>query len=350
MYDVVLSGYYGFGNSGDEALLRTIISDLRKLKPDISIAVLSNNPELTSKTHGVDAFHRMNILKIRSVLKKSGLLISGGGSLVQDATSSKSLFYYLGIIKLAGLCGTKVMIYANGVGPVTRRFNKWLTGVVLNKVDHITLREPDSAGELKNLGVTVPEITVTADPALNLLPGCDGGDIKQKLFGEKKVIAVSLRNWKSFDKNTIQATSEFTEYFEKKGYSVFLLPMQYSADWDICRAVSERTGCFILPDEYSVDQITGLLSCCEAVVGMRLHSVIYAAASEARCVGIVYDPKVESFMKYIGQDFCVDIKELTGDSLINVTEAAIIAKPVNAERFKELAFANAEIALKLLKK
>ena len=81
---------------------------------------------------------------------------------------------------------------------------------------------------------------------------------------------------------------------------------------------------------------------------MRLHSVIYAAASGTRCVGLVYDPKVQSFMKYIGLDSCIDIEGLTGSGLISVTSDALEKPAADTEKFRKFAFSNAETVLKLL--
>ncbi len=350
MYDVVLSGYYGFKNSGDEALLKSIIADLKIVKPDIRIAVLSNDPEFTKNTCGVDSVYRMDFSAVLKILKNTRLLISGGGSLIQDATSTKSLLYYLGIIKLAKICGAKVMVYANGIGPVTGRVNRCLTRLVLNTVNCITLREEDSLSELENIGVTKPPMTVTADPALRLCASDNAAILKRNLFGEKPLVAVSVRSWKGFDEKIILEVSAVLNRLRDEGFEAFLLPMQYSKDFDICNQISQKSGCSVLSDGYSVEEITGLLSCCEAVVGMRLHAIVYAASSGTSPVGIVYDPKVCGFMKYIGLDSFIDIENLTADSLYKQIKDAVECKSKpDMTRFKELAFKNAEIAAELLK-
>jgi len=117
-YDVVLSGYYGFNNSGDDALLLSIIKDFKKIKEDTRFLVLTKRPKKGRTVCMTDTVHRFKPLKIRKMLKKSKMLVSGGGSLIQDATSSKSLYYYLYIMSLAKKLGCKVFAYANGIGPV----------------------------------------------------------------------------------------------------------------------------------------------------------------------------------------------------------------------------------------
>ena len=98
MVNILISGYYGFDNIGDESILRTLVSSLREHIPDCSLTVLSHNPTSTREKYGVEAVDRMSPMAILHAVKKCDMLISGGGSLLQDVTSSKSLHYYLSII------------------------------------------------------------------------------------------------------------------------------------------------------------------------------------------------------------------------------------------------------------
>ncbi|NLK01375.1 MAG: polysaccharide pyruvyl transferase CsaB, partial [Clostridia bacterium] len=141
---VVLSGYYGFQNAGDEAILYSIIKALRKVSPDIEMLVLSNSPSETSLRHGVEAANRWCIKEIYSEIRKSDLFISGGGSLLQDVTGLKSLVYYLGIVFLAKLLGKPVMFYAQGIGPINSFIGRVLTKIAADRVDLITVRDENS--------------------------------------------------------------------------------------------------------------------------------------------------------------------------------------------------------------
>ena len=126
-YDAIISGYYGFKNIGDDSMLMAIIENLRKHKKDIKILVLSKNPFETKTEYKVDSIYRFNIPQILYIMKNSKLFINGGGSLIQDNTSTRSLIYYLSMIWMAKKLGMKVMIYANGIGPLTRDSNRKLT-------------------------------------------------------------------------------------------------------------------------------------------------------------------------------------------------------------------------------
>ena len=124
MSDILISGYHGFANSGDEALLFAILNTLRKKKPELDFTVLSKKPEETSAVYNVNSINRYNFFKIRKEMKKSKMLLFGGGSLLQDVTSSKSILYYLAIIKLAQKCKIKTMLSTFGTGYAVLRVGK----------------------------------------------------------------------------------------------------------------------------------------------------------------------------------------------------------------------------------
>ena len=107
---IVISGYYGFANAGDEAMLTAIVKSLRKTEASVDLTVVSGNPQSTATKHLVNSVHRFSPLEIYSAVANCDLLLSGGGSLLQDVTSKKSLLYYLAIIWLGKLLNKKVML------------------------------------------------------------------------------------------------------------------------------------------------------------------------------------------------------------------------------------------------
>ncbi len=87
---VILGGYYGFGNMGDDSLLQLVIERLRETCPDAGITVLSKKPRETAKLFGVRSVNRFNLLAMRREMKRAKVLIYGGGSILQTNSSSKS--------------------------------------------------------------------------------------------------------------------------------------------------------------------------------------------------------------------------------------------------------------------
>ena len=132
---IVISGYYGSKNGGDEAMLAAMLEVLREEIPNLHVTVISLNPEYTKRRHNVDAVPRPDIWTIIQRIRTADLLISGGGSLLQNVTSGRSLYYYLAIIFLALLFGRKVMLYAQGIGPIRGALAHKLMNLIVNRVD-----------------------------------------------------------------------------------------------------------------------------------------------------------------------------------------------------------------------
>jgi len=359
-YDFVLSGYYGFNNSGDDALLLSLITDLKKNMPSARIAVLSSNPLQTMKMFGVDSFNRISLLPLRRLFRNSSALLSGGGSLIQDETSSKSLWYYLFIIAYAKLSGMKVMQIASGIGPVNKKCNRRLTAKVLNScVDRITLREKKSLGVLRDIGVTI-DAEVTADPAISLVG--ENEEHTKMIFGNNFVpfgdyICVALRKWKNaapdFEENMARALDYASEKYNKQ---IVFLPMQYPSDMSIshsiCNKMKQRA--YVIQTPLSIKEAIGVISCADLVVAMRLHSLVYAISSGVGAIAIKYDPKIDGFMEYFQQKYIADVSSVTYGEIATLIDeyyadnSSEKAGKLCAE-MKEKAKRNALIAVSLLR-
>ena len=315
--DVMVSGYYGFNNSGDDSILKAIVDSISVNRPDARILALSNDPAATKNIYGIDAIHRFDFLRIIYNMHKTRLLISGGGSLIQDVTSDKSLAYYLWVINTAKRMGAKVMLYANGIGPIRHEANHKKITDALNKADIITLREPDSMKELKSFGVDKPEILITADPAFTLAaasPSEADKLVRQTgLPKGKKYCAISIRPWKNADADMLKTTAYTADYIKDKyGIEVLFIPMQESKDLGISEkamSLMKNKG-YILMGHPTPSQLIGIVGGAEFIIGMRLHILIYAAKMGTPVIGLTYDPKVDSTMKYLGQDFTEPVTDM----------------------------------------
>lgn len=162
---VVICGAYGKGNGGDNAILDAIVAQLRHIDPDLPICALSRTPKETRAAACVDSLYTFRLLAIRGRMRHAKLYLSGGGTLIQDTTSTRSLLYYLSSIRMAARAGCRVMLYGCGVGPVSRPRNCERTAKTLNRyAEIISLRDRYSEETLRALGVTTPEIHLTATP------------------------------------------------------------------------------------------------------------------------------------------------------------------------------------------
>ena len=324
--DIVLSGYYGFSNSGDDAILKMIIKEIRNYNESIGITILSNRPNDAKAIYNVNAVSRWNIFSIIKVLKKSKVFISGGGSVIQDVTSTKSLFYYLGLIMLAKSYNNKIMLYANGIGPIKHERNRKIAKNVLNKTDIITLREMDSKEFLDEMGVINPKISVTCDPVIGLeeisKEETETLLFRYNLFG-KKFAAVSLRSWKGaplFEEEFIRAAKRLKKDTE---IELVFIPLQHPDDVDFSRKIAAATDSVCIDKRLSAEMCIGIAKYSEFVIGMRLHMLIYSFVAGVPALGISYDPKVEGVMKYFGEDTYINILEFTERNFISKAQRII---------------------------
>lgn len=362
-FDAVISGYYGFENSGDEALLYAMVQNLRELYPEIRLCVLSKSPKKTAQAYGVYSVNRYGFHKLKKVIASGKLLISGGGSLLQDVTSSKSLWYYLTVMKIAKKLGVKVMVYANGIGPIVREKNRKNAQKVLSRADMITLREENSLEELKSLGISGENIFVTADPALTLSPSHETR--AEELLAAcgvpkgSRLLGISVRTWKNCRADFAKQTAEgIDRVCAQNGLTPLFLPMKLPEDVQFSTQVAAKmqTKSYVLTKRVGAEDMISVIGHCRIMLAMRLHSLIYAANTCVPTVGIDYDPKVSSFMKYLGMDYLVPAESLTSEKLTEVLgkvldrETEIRGELENhTEQLRQKARESAKIALELIR-
>jgi polysaccharide pyruvyl transferase CsaB len=328
VYHIVMSGYYGFGNSGDEAILCAIHNNLLMESDDISITVLSSNPKNTKTRYGYHAVNRFNIISILRAIKRCDLLIFGGGSLLQDYTSTRSLLYYLSIIRIAKHYGKKVMVYANGIGPVSKPKNRARVQRTLSTVDVITLRDQDSADELRQIGIDRNDIQVTADPVFTL--NSISPEATHNLLLQNGVpvtepfICVSIRKWREITEFCKKFAAYLDDISNRYHYNIVFLVMQSPQDYEISLHVQSmmqnKLRTYILNKQYLSNELLGVVGKAEFVVSMRLHSLIFAARMCTPLIGIVYDPKVEGYLKMLNMPSVGTIQNFDVDCALKITD------------------------------
>lgn len=314
MKKVFIFGYYGFKNCGDDAILESIINNLKNVRDDLEISVLTYVAQHTKKAHGVTPVSRSKLRNIIRNIKDCDLLISGGGSLLQDVTSSRSLIFYLGLIFIARLYKKKVMFYCNGYGPVKRKLNRILIKKIINKVDLITLRDEESGKELKKLGIT-ENVVVAADAAFTMEPSDkeridEIADI-EGITGDKDVIGISVRRWTN-DQRTKHVISKTIDYLSSNNKKVVLIPMKYPDDVEFSLEIQQMCEFkpHVIENYYSPREVLGIIGRFKMLIGIRLHALIFAAIANVPVVGIEYDPKINGFLKLIDGVNSGDINKL----------------------------------------
>ena len=316
-YRVVMSGYYGFGNAGDDAILESIDQAIRAASDEVSVTVLSNDPGLTRRQYGLDAIPRFRVLRVFRALREGDVLLSGGGSLLQDTTSTRSLLYYLSVIRCARWLGKPVMLYANGIGPVRKRANRCRVRRVVDGAALVTLRDHASAQELREMGVKHPAL-VTADPVFRLEPA--GPERSAQLLSAagleagRPFVAVSVRDWKSVGDFYAQLAQLCDHLRRTYGLEVLFLLMQ--PKWD--RGATEQVRARMTQPSYVLDvpttprELMGVLGMARLCLAMRLHTLIFAARMAVPAMGLVYDPKVASYLEELDLPAAGDVEAFDG--------------------------------------
>ena len=352
---VTVCGAYGRGNAGDEAILKSILQELREQDPDVPVCVVSRNPKETRLTHRVRAIHTFDLPAFNRMSRRSFLYLNGGGSLIQDVTSRRSLWFYLYTLRRAHRQGIPVVMYGCGIGPVLRKADRRMAGRVISRcADVITLRENDSLAELEALGVSGPEILLTADPSLTLRPHDEAmteGVLRAAGLDPAgaRYVGFLLRPWPGFDEKAPEFARAADE-LARQGLTPVFLSVDRSLDGPamslVLRQMKEKA---LQPrGDFTGEELSDLLSCMETVVSMRLHGLIFAAGRGTPLVGVVYDPKVRAFLRYIGQDRAVDLADVTADKLIAaVAEARAASSPEGQRaavaRLRELEMENRRV-------
>ncbi|MGQ9779138.1 MAG: polysaccharide pyruvyl transferase CsaB [Bacillota bacterium] len=357
---IVISGYYGAGNAGDEAILAAMLAALRAEFPGAELVVLSRDPARTAAEHEVKAVPRdlgRHFFGLVKLLRRADLFISGGGGLLQDAYPPRflpaSVLYYLAVSLLAKLCGCRVMLYAQGIGPLRRRLSRLLVRLALARMDLISVRDPGSRDLLRGLGVT-RRVHLTADPVLAWRPALPPNPVRSVLPAEKPYLAVSLRPWPEEERWLPAVAQVADRAFRAWGMVPVFLPFARGVDLPVCaraRARMAEGGQAVILPELGPAELYAAVAGAGMVLGMRLHSLIFAALARVPPVGLAYDPKVAEFLSRLGLSALAKPLGLSAEELWAAVAGAWEGRAEIAARMEsslpalaDLALANARLA------
>ena len=329
---VVICGAYGRGNAGDEAILEAILLELRAIDPDLPLWVMTRKPMDTRLRHRVNAVYTFHVPSFARRMAHSQLYINGGGSLMQDVTSRRSLWFYLYTLDAAKRRGCKVMMYGCGIGPINYAYNRKRARRTINRsVDVITLRDRSSLDELNGMGVSNPRIIVAADPTVILPadpPEAADGVLEAAGLdpGHQRYLGIAVRPWPGFEEKA-PIFAEAADYaYEAHGLIPVFLPIEARLDIGAAQQVAahiQKAPSVILPESTSSSRTIALFSRMDVVLSMRLHALIFAAGHGVPLVGAVYDPKVSSFLDAVGQDLYTPFYRLDAATLKEQLDIAV---------------------------
>ena len=303
---VLLCGYYGEHNLGDDALLDALLA---QLPPSVTPLVTAFDQAQISRQHGVASVNRRSLRAVLKALRQCRALVLGGGSLLQDSTSFRSLLYYAALITAARLQGKPVLLWAQGLGPLRRRRSRALVRVLLPLASGITWRDSSSAQLARQLGVAAPHGT----DAVWSLP-------RQHWLGLGGPIVVCWRPtphlqgeaWKPY----LQALEDLAEQTERE---VIWLPFHRDQDQRLFDQLQQQglVGDALVRRSRVVEAVTpseamALFRSASVVLAMRLHALILAALAGSPVSALSYDPKVQACATELGCG-CIDLADASAD-------------------------------------
>lgn len=291
---VIIAGYYGFGNAGDELILRSMIDFVYREGSKARIVVFSADPLATSRHFGVEAVDRWKPWQWIPAFLTAKRFILGGGGLLQESTGPWNHLYYLSLVLIAGLLGCRTEVRAIGVDPIVHQLNRWLTRLVFNHfVDYASVRDTDSQRSLEIAGVHTP-ILRTADAVFQLATPPQGKDSAR--------IAFAICPWNrrpGWDQDLALFCSKTAQQLK---VSIDLLVFYPAEDEALAQKVVELSGGTVNFRRWSQpEELLSWMGDYQLVVGMRYHALALAALAEKPFVGWGYQRKVRSLCREFGQ-------------------------------------------------
>lgn len=310
---LVLAGYFGCGNLGDDAVL---LGFLEGLSAQHEVIVLSGSPEETYRLYKTRSAPRMDMNAVKQAIEESDALVFPGGSILQDVTSIRSVAYYGHLIKVAKRANKKVVMLAQGLGPLTKFLGKRMAVTALNSVDLLTVRDPGSAALCKTIGVR-HNPRVTADMAFLLSTPPSNEDSTSFQVGNMRTVGIAPRPFGKDKKVVVQLFGDLCRLLFKANLMPVLIEMDRNMDGALILEIEKHQGGKV-PDLRKTDtpvQLQRRLARMDAVIGVRLHAGILAATVGVPSLMVSYDPKVAAFAKQLGVAGALDPNGLTAQRL-----------------------------------
>ncbi len=269
-----MSGFYGFGNTGDEAIALAISRELQAAGH--APLLLSQTPEQTAQLYACRSAARMNPLSLLRAVAGCQVLLSGGGGLLQDKTSARNLTYYLGVIRLARRLGKRPVVFNQSIGPLSDsggvQVARALRGV------RVIVRDRRSQDTLSQLGI---ESVLGGDPALLLRPTPD-------TVRDANAVVLAPRGDVPDATERLQALARDLRAQGRRSVALSFYPHEDDA-------AAHSLGADEVVSTREPQVALDTVAAAGAVAGVRLHALILAAAAGTPFVGLSYDPKVSGF-------------------------------------------------------
>ncbi len=317
MARLLLAGYFGCGNLGDDAILLGFMNGIGGLSHEVQ--VLAGNVEDLTRRYGLPGIHRKDYGAVTTAIRQCDALVFPGGSVFQDATSVRSVAYYSRLVSEAKKAGKRVVLLGQGVGPLTSFFGKRWAGSAFNAADLVVVRDQASVGALQALGYRGRPI-VAADTAFLLPEPPVTGEATAFGAGGSKSVGVSARPFgKDKGRSVVQIFAELARLLNSNGFIPTFIEMDRDEDGPLILEIAKTLG-------GKVPDMRGLagpraaqerIARMHGVIAMRLHAGVLAATVGVPAYMVSYDPKVTAFANAIGSPAPPTMQGLTAQRVFD---------------------------------
>jgi polysaccharide pyruvyl transferase CsaB len=323
---VLISGWYGLDNSGDEAILQQFIRELVD-KDGVDLSVLSERPRRVEECYGHrgvrgllhHSFLGMNLLRTLWTgecwsaverVRDADLFVLGGGGIIRDNTNWRNLIRLLDEVWMAKSVGTPVALYAVGAGPFVTRWGRWIFGATLRKCDLITVREDSSGVLLQSIGVPRERIVVAADPALLL----DAEPVKEPTLRDRLVSAATQERvvglFLEEDYTPVAGVARALDRLHvQHGFRFIGIPMRVHDGPDdrqmghtVRSVMTHPEALQLVETGLTAPEIKWLTARFRFNVTVRLHASIFSISMKTPSIAVRHDPKIASFLRSFDLD------------------------------------------------
>lgn len=355
-FNVAISGYYGYNNAGDEAVLAAILQALEEAADEQEIVIdpviLSADPAMTARRFGTAAASRTKPSVIWQTIRSCDALISGGGSLLQDVTGYKSVPYYLGLMALSQQLKKPCFVYSQGIGPIQRPMYQRWTAKIMKQCAYVSVRDTASLKWLSEHGISGEQVELVPDPVFGLQPRESekrqqmdlhmsdeapqiagirperSDDDAQRSGAMPQLLGVAPRRWRSDGADLEALATALEDILRTTACDLRLYAFHDPADGEVVHqlkdvllqtdpAWTERIQIAPIFD-HPADLLQDI-STLSAMLAMRLHALIFAANRGVPVAGFSYDPKIDQFMEQIGDQAASHTANPNGAALTKST-------------------------------
>lgn len=296
---VIICGYYGYGNIGDEATLYQTVKRLRS-QNITDITVLSRTPKKSARDFCVKSVYRYNLFKIIKKLQNADVFMLGGGNLLQNQTSNRSLYYYGALLRLAKRFGAKCFYYSSGIGELSGKREIEFTKNTLSLCEKITARTESDRKGIKEMSkkanvFTSPDAVFSYDEEdFSYLR------LKYEFLRKQRYAVFAIREPIKERKNHVKAlASDIARLHSEKSVLPIFVPFHRKKDERIAKEIIKKAGCGIIINPISLDEIIYLLRGAEFSSGMRMHLMVFSVIANTPFLSLSYDKKCADMYLYL---------------------------------------------------